>query len=180
MDVSDKNNNLVQKELDKYKFKLVFNRETTIENLLKIKKILDDIECKFYPGFGTFLGMYREKNIIVNDSDSDLIVFEDGYDKILKNLHLFLAADLKILRNNSGSILSFHRNDNYTDIYPFYFRNNIYQNGGYKLDLIHIEKESYLDLFGVKWLVFSEPEKYLEGRYGPDWRIPTPGRCADG
>jgi hypothetical protein len=159
-------------------FTVKFDVNTTIENLCSIKKILDQIKCDFYPAFGTFLGMYRDKNIISYDYDSDLIVFEAGYKLILKNLLKFEQEKFCIFRHDGGSILSFFRNNNYTDIYPFYFVNQMFQNGGYKLHPKHIAQVRYLIMFGTTWKVFDYPEEYFENCYGKDWKIPTTSKPA--
>lgn len=162
-------------------FVLSFNVETTIENLKSIKSILDSIQCTFYPGFGTFLGMYRDKAIIPWDHDSDLIVFgEIQYKKILTNFQKFDNAGFAILRNDSGSIISFGKNKNYTDIYPFYLVNNVWQNGGYHIHPKQIEDAVYLNIFDRDWLVFKYPEEYLLNCYGKTWKEPIKGRCAQG
>ena len=48
----------------------------TTQNLLDIKRVLDKKGIPFWLMFGTFLGAYREGNIISFDDDSDLAIFD--------------------------------------------------------------------------------------------------------
>lgn len=161
------------------KFDLKWDKEKTIENLLDLKKILEELNCDFYPGFGTFLGMYRNNDIIDWDYDSDIIVIGNDYQTIEDNFAKFAIKGFDVVRHDP-MILSFRRNKNYTDIYPFYFKDGIYRspNGTYTFYPFHIQIEKTMECFGTTWKIFDYPEIYLSERYGDDWMTPKEGEAA--
>ena len=161
------------------KFNLKWDVDKSVENLLDIKKILEELNCDFYPAFGTFLGMYREKNLIEWDYDTDIIVIGDDYNTIKDNFGKFNMIGFDIIRCDS-MILSFRRNNNYTDIYPFYLKDGLYRNlnGMYTFYPFHLQNTTKIECFDTTWNIFSYPEIYFLERYSEDWMTPKEGSPA--
>lgn len=162
------------------KFKIEWDVDSSIKNIVDIKRILEELSCDFYPAFGTFLGMYREKNLIEWDYDTDFIVIENDYEMINDNLGKFNCAGFDVIRRDN-MILSLRRNNNYTDIYPFYLKEGLYRNpnGVYTFYPIHVQgDDNYMECFGLEWKIFNYPEIYLSERYGDDWGTPIEGKQA--
>ena len=62
----------------------VNKRIPIITNL--IKKVSSVADCKLVLLYGTLLGQYRNNSIICYDYDADIGVFEEDYDKIVRNI----------------------------------------------------------------------------------------------
>jgi len=73
----------------------VNKRIPIITNL--IKKVSSVADCKLVLLYGTLLGQYRNNSIICYDYDADIGVFEEDYDKIVRNI-------IKEFGNNNGII----------------------------------------------------------------------------
>jgi len=162
------------------KFKIEWNIEESIKNILDIKKILESLNCDFYPAFGTFLGMYRDGNLIEWDYDTDIVILGHDYEILNNNIGKFNADGFDIIKKDN-MIISFRRNRNYTDIYPFHLKDGLWRNpnGVYTFYPIHAMKDNYMDCFGVTWKIFNYPDIYFSERYGDDWKTPIEGKQAE-
>eukprot|EP00877_Chromochloris_zofingiensis_P004134 jgi/Chrzof1/13721/Cz08g09150.t1 len=62
-------------------------RRRSLRHLLcTVAPVLDDLGVPYWADFGTLLGMYREKDIILHDNDVDIVVFNPDWDMLLAKL----------------------------------------------------------------------------------------------
>eukprot|EP00878_Enallax_costatus_P002582 GHUV01002764.1.p1 GENE.GHUV01002764.1~~GHUV01002764.1.p1 ORF type:complete len:300 (+),score=73.73 GHUV01002764.1:902-1801(+) len=62
-------------------------RRRNLRHLVKqVAPVLDDLGVQYFADFGTLLGMYREKDIILYDNDADFVVLNPDWDTLLETL----------------------------------------------------------------------------------------------
>lgn len=62
-------------------------RRRNLRHLVRhVSPVLDDLGVQYWADFGTLLGMYREKDIILHDNDADLVVLNPDWDWLLEAL----------------------------------------------------------------------------------------------
>jgi len=137
------------------------------------------IDYNWFVGFGTALGLYRDKNTIPKDTDIDICILETDQDRIVKIKELFSELVRFSVDNDKIQQLCFQGKDRVLiDICFFYpvadDLVNIGESGTYvdKKDII-----GDIQFIDTKYgkLPFPEHiEKYLEWRYG-DWQTPKYG-----
>lgn len=142
----------------------------SLSNLKIIFEILDEIEVEYFVFFGTLLGVIRNKNLIEHDTDTDIFI-----KKISKIQINYLSKRLK--ENNfdkfrhTSEIISYKRNNEYTDLYLFKLSNDCFRCHGFNIPVKYVEN---LKSIRVKGLNFRVPKKYkqcLDLLYGIDWKI---------
>lgn len=154
------------KQIDKAKAK---------ENLILLKKILDEHHLRFMLAFGTVLGAMREHDFITHDEDIDLIMLMKDRDRIYDLLFVLRDNGFEVIRHENRGFLSIMRNGEYID---FYFFHDYPEHPGYMLccqDLYYkddLEHPELIDFLGTQFYVPRNPEKYLKFNYGENWRTP--------
>ncbi|WP_136808594.1 hypothetical protein [Desulfosediminicola flagellatus] len=161
-----------------------FDKHVAIENLVLARNILNTLNVGHWLTDGTLLGYYRENDFLSHDIDIDLGCFINDYtDEII---HQFISSGWRIIhifgRREIGFELSFCRKDIQLDIFFFYKDKDTFWHGAWK----QTEKGSNLikyvyDRFELREIEFkaekfyipNETEKYIETKYGPDWRKPV-------
>ena len=68
------------------------------ENLLLLKKILNNNDVSFILAFGTLLGAVREHDFISHDEDIDLIMFKKDMPKFLSLLFILRENGFDVVR----------------------------------------------------------------------------------
>lgn len=148
-----------------------------------LKKIIDlfkkyDIN-NWFIGYGTLLGIIRNKNCIDGDDDIDILCDKNDYDKIkslLENEGFKLFYGYGI--NNSRNIIKTYDTEEYSSI-DFYMC-KIDENGNYgdlweKVIWTNCYKESKLIEYNWNNRILYIPNNYetkLINRYGENWKIP--------
>jgi phosphorylcholine metabolism protein LicD len=158
--------------------KLKFNKNSAKNLLIDVNNILrtNGIDC--FIVFGTLLGAYRDQDIIEHDKDVDMAIVGESEGECFKDIVLqgeFLKHGILLAKNPRKYTLI--RGDHYIDIYHYVetsdgdFRSRITPHANYKL-----KKEDFplqeIDFLDQKFLTVNNIERYLEERYGDNWRVP--------
>ena len=147
------------------------------ENLLLLKKILNNNDVSFILAFGTLLGAVREHDFISHDEDIDLIMFKKDMPKFLSLLFILRKNGFEVVRYEPRGFLSIMRKGEYIDFYFFddypknkalcYCCRDMYSKKRF-------EDTTEIEFLGDKFQVPRDYEKYLEFYYGSNWRTPIP------
>jgi len=160
------------------------------EALEKAVRILEEEKIKWWLEAGTCLGAIREKDFISHDPDIDIGIAPGNlkhWDKLKKR---FLDAGFEFYKEwrwgRKKIELSFRWKGIKVDLFFFFKKGNIWWHGAFgpgpsgKYDkfLPHVfpaelfEELEEILFRNIRCFVPSPPEKYLEHRYGKDWRVP--------
>ena len=144
-------------------------------NLLDLKKILDEHKVKFLIMHGTLLGAIREQKFIKHDIDIDTRTFDER--GLINTIPALDKAGLKLCRYEKNLIYSFIKDGIYIDVYivnklqglirPFYVKylNRIIPRKYFR----HTKK---MDFLGESFNIPSHSIELLEFWYGKNWRTP--------
>lgn len=144
-------------------------------------KIFNENNIDYYIDYGTLLGIYREKDIILDDNDVDICVFDtqEFHDKIPKMKKEFKNKNLVIEKQNWSAYRVYYP--------PFRYFCDIYlvrQEGDIIKDAVTPKSDIPMSMVGNKSIIKWEgvdvkcPEKIhdlLVFRYGEDYMIPKRG-----
>ena len=161
------------------------NQALATSCLFGIKKVFDSLNIKFYPKYGTLLGMIREQNFIKGDNDIDLTMFATDWCsdlpewlKLIGYKHCFTTFKGKIpvqvslirgkIRADIGLLYYYPPENTYVKL-----NKRLYDKWNC-IPAIHFQGEHFIDFLGRKFRIYNKSEILLENWYGPDWRIPTP------
>ena len=166
----------------------IINKQIAISNLSEITEILDTYNIQHWLTDGTLLGMIRENDFLNHDNDTDLAVCARTFDPLA--LEDLFEAGFILERFFGCPDESFEftvsRGGVLTDFFFFYevgvaekVRHSAYfefdedEMSARRLDYVY---ESFT-LTGVSWKslscnIPSNPEKYLEQKYGSSWTSP--------
>lgn len=144
------------------------------ENLLAIREILFLHCIPFWLYAGTFLGAYRDGDIIPFDHDSDLAIFlEDVYNLIVA-VDDFRSQKFKIDFTSWGAIAT--RNNEQTDIFFLKLKGDKRIWRGIEYDAVDFQTFNAVTFLDKQWRIVDNPEKWLRYTYGQDWRTPLEGK----
>jgi lipopolysaccharide cholinephosphotransferase len=141
------------------------------ENLLLLKKVMDQAGIHFGLAFGTLLGAIRDGAFIPWDEDVDVFIVEEDLDDFLCLLPVLRDAGLPLVRHEKD-LYSLMRGDDYIDVYIFrkFLGRRSCIAGSFDSSFVKFtETRQFL---GVDFNVPPNPERFLETIYGNDWRIP--------
>jgi len=144
-------------------------------------KIFNENNVDYYIDYGTLLGIYREKDIILDDNDVDICVFDtqEFHDKIPKMKKEFKKKNLVIEKQTWSAYRVYYP--------PFRYFCDIYlvrQEGDIIKDAVTPKLDIPMSMVGSKIIIKWEdvdvkcPEKIhdlLVFRYGEDYMIPKRG-----
>lgn len=64
--------------------------------IAEVCPVLDSLGVPYWADFGTLLGMYREKDVILHDNDADIVVLQPDWDLLALQLRERLPPHLKV------------------------------------------------------------------------------------
>jgi len=166
---------LVPRELlqTMYKGKFIPGRIANIsiieKNLLDTKKVLDEIEVKFWLGFGTLLGVFREGRIMPWDEDADLIIFNEDRIKVFENRQKF--ADLGFKMGYMNYEITLYRDGEHIDLVCFQKVDNVCGFLKWTYSMRHFIIHNHVWFLGECWRIPSFTELFLERTF-KDWKVP--------
>jgi phosphorylcholine metabolism protein LicD len=145
-------------------------------SLLKVNKVLNDLEINYSVGRGTLLGIYRDHAFIKGDNDIDIDIFDDRY---LYDIASIMPFDLVMTTIINGKYQQLVMRDNETGVLiDFWF----YENRG--SEYVYRNEHGYFSLperkvKNVGKIVFEnnslhsfDPEWYCRYWYGENWKNP--------
>ena len=144
--------------------------------------ILNKIGVKWYFGFGTAIGLYRDKDFVPRDTDVDIIILADDKTPIKEIIEIFESEYhyiRSVTRDGKQMQSAFQGEDGYIVDICFFWDDGedliSYCGGGLWRD----DKETIGNLQNIKtkYGIFPFPEHiedYLKTRYG-DWKTPKHG-----
>jgi hypothetical protein len=133
---------------------------------------------------GTLLGYYREGDFIAHDDDVDVAYFSsctspEQVKEELKGIVFDMISDgydIKLARK--PGFFKPRVNGFWFDVFPMWFdrdclwmMNTTRQRAGPDM-ILPVERATFR---GVEVYVPRDVERYIEGEYGPNWRVPDPG-----
>ena len=171
-------------------FLLPYKHIIAIHTLINFLKILKLKEFNFFLIGGTLLGAVRQKAFAGRPTDIDLGIKEDQFQQLLDAIPL-------LIKHGASYVRGLPR-DNYNQLQVFFphvqliditvYRKKIIgqkemwtgeaQNldgkemNGIDLPIENLENLSTAELYGKTFLVPSNPEEYLEKKFGKNWRKP--------
>jgi hypothetical protein len=130
--------------------------------------------------YGTLLGVHRDGRLIPGDDDVDLGFATTAGDPLeakaqaLEVVHALLAASHDVAIKRRGGLFLLHLEDIPFSVYPLWFADG--RTWGHTS--IVADREDFVParevvLGGFPLLVPRRPEVFLEGTYGPGWRVPS-------
>lgn len=160
-------------------------KQVVFRNLLDANSILNSLGIRCWLTDGTLLGFFREKDLIEHDRDVDLGVrIEDYTDGIIPEFGK-QGFELKYVlgEKRQGLELSFIRAGAKVDLFFFYREGDRMWHGawqgidkGRKRNLIKYYYDAFdlreAEFLGEKFFVPADTLKYIETKYGRDWRTP--------
>lgn len=149
------------------------NLDAAKQNLLDLKKVLDDSGVKFGLIYGTLLGAYRENNFIKHDYDTDLYVLEEDKLNLLDTLPKLIKIGFEVGRYD-GLLLSLVRDEEYIDFYFFRKSNLFYRKNtvGLTAKAKYLENTKPYNFLGESFEIPEKVESFLVELYGKTWKIP--------
>lgn len=146
------------------------------EFLLDFKHVLDKHNLKFWLIWGTALGAFRDGRIIPYDHDMDTAILYDDRRKLLDCTPDLIKAGITpwtIGVQPDGLWFRFGQGKCFIDVVLFRKIGDEYRCMKWGMEPQWVETEKRISFLGEAFLIPSEPEKYLESKYGIDWRTPT-------
>lgn len=152
------------------------DEEVIINNLIDVNNTCKEFNVKCWLQDGTLLGLIRDNKLIEWDNDADMACHgSDWNPKILDELK---KKGFRIegrpgigprmtRRNNSVDIFLYRTEDNGLWSWSAFKKRTEYRFDMPPFNLI--EKE----FWGEKFLIPEDPEKWLEIKYGKNWRTPV-------
>lgn len=152
-------------------------------NLSAVKNILDKYNIKWCLSAGTLLGAVRDNELILNDYDDDLWIFDTISNDLIDDL---INDNFRICRYEGSYVLSIIRDGAPID---FCFRNQIYE-GIYntlspRLNVFNESVKFYenmksINLRGIDYPIPNHVERYLNFFYFETWKTPIPNGLSRG
>jgi hypothetical protein len=133
---------------------------------------------------GTLLGYYREGDFIAHDDDMDVAYFssctspEDVKEELKKAVFGMISDGYDIKLARKPGFFKPRVNGFWFDVFPMWFDQNCLwmmnttrQRAGPDI-ILPVQAATFR---GVEVYVPRNIERYIEGEYGPNWRVPDPG-----
>lgn len=155
-----------------------YKHDTFVEciNLLK------DNEMYFRVTDGTILGIYRDRSLIAHDNDIDVDAIIKDDQVIKKLINSFSHKNYKIGRivyrhDKIQQIVFYNLNEDIFDILFWWEDNNVLYNFSEKgyvrtQDTYYFNNLSQVEFLGLQIPAPFDLDKWLELRYGEDWKTP--------
>lgn len=151
-------------------------------NLFTAVDVLENLSIKYSVVFGTLLGIYRDGELIEHDTDSDLAVWVEDENKMIK-LVKDLEGEQLMLTRFDGKILSFTRGGDYIDLYLYRAKEN-------SSNVLHgipcygtlttkdFDNSNTVTFHNRNLTCVHDPEEYFQKLYGSDWKTPIKDKHA--
>ena len=165
-------------ETIKYKNRVLYdhkpiNKPIAFDNLITLKRVLDEAKIDFLLIAGTLLGAVRENDFISHDEDIDLAFLIENKQKVIDILPRIIAEGFLIARYDKRNLLSIIRNNEYIDFYFFKKDEEILRRcNGWLIPAKFLEKTTYFDFKGESFSVPADYIEYLKYEYGTSWNTP--------
>jgi hypothetical protein len=156
-------------------FKPKFTEDSLNETLLTISKLLNDEEFdNWFIGYGTLLGIIRNKSCINNDDDIDIIIDITNKTKILSIIDKY---NFKITMNEDN-FLQISASDN-SPLIDFYLCDMNDKENTFNDTWDHILWTNCKPILKIDWKnstlnIPNTPEIKLNNMYGNNWMTPDP------
>lgn len=150
------------------------NKEVVFDNLLVLRKVMDEVHINFQLAYGTLLGACREHDIIDHDEDIDLAFLEEDRLNFFDTLPELIDRGFRIARWDRRGCMSIIRNGEYLDLYFFKkVSEKVRGCSGNLMPSVFLEESSYMDFKGHQFLAPKDWKGFLEFEYGKKWNIPV-------
>ena len=159
------------------------NIQQSTSNLLTTVDIFEHLEVKYCIVFGTLLGIYRDGNLIEHDTDTDIAVWIDNEEELIKIVEKMEENNLMITRIEP-KLISFTRGGDYIDIYMYRKQDensnelNCIKTYG-TMTPADFSKNNTVSFNNREFVCPVNPEVYFQKLYGSDWRTPIKGKHAN-
>ena len=152
-------------------------------NLFTTVDVLENLNIKYSVVFGTLLGIYRDNQLIEHDTDSDLAVWVEDENKIIKLIKGLENKQLMLTRFNEN-ILSFTRGGDYIDLYMYRSKENNSNvlhciHGLGTLTTMDFDNSNTITFHNRNLTCVNDPEGYFQKLYGSDWKTPIKDKHAN-
>ena len=178
--------NITLEEWYQIKSNYISTKVPTPDVLAKIFKevysIILELSIKAWVVAGTLLGVIRENQFIEGDDDIDLHMFEKDFVDHMQELKIKFIEQGYIVRLQDGKNpkMSLFKHGFMVGIAGLKEQGDWLTRPIQKYPKHLFLNEQYVEFCGLRCLIPSPPEKYLEHVYGPSWKIPTkesPASC---
>lgn len=156
----------------------LIDKDKALDNLILVKKILDENNVPFQLAYGTLLGAVREKGFIDHDEDIDLNILEEDKQKFIDTLPLLMREGFKVARYDRRGLMSIIRNGEYIDFYFFSsYNEELRICSGMICPRIFLEQISPMMFYGSDYMAPTDFEGFLRFEYGNNWMTPVQWNC---
>lgn len=142
--------------------------------------ILSGLQIPFFLAFGTCLGAVRDQRFIPHDDDVDIGLLATDRRRVVLAINggWFSEKEMLVIRE-TDHLISVEFHGQYLDMYFFERGPECYNCSFYQIAHEHLDDglDSW-PFMGMDLHVPKNVEKYLESRYGPNWRTPEFGKHA--
>lgn len=157
----------------------------------ELHRILCEENIIYFFDMGTLLGIIRNSTLIRHDTDLDIAILQLEYKPtdfirrmqnhgfIVDSVYYVGDRIVEISLKKSGIKVDFNfyytENEHYICYLLYSDPQKEYKSNELNVVKLYCDKfagTKLLELSGIKIQIPSEPEKYLEQRYGENWRIP--------
>lgn len=149
------------------------DKAVALENLRRLKDLLDSTGVEFQIAYGTLLGAIRGNDFIDHDEDIDLILLAERKQELMDLLPAMIQEGFQIARYDRRGLLSIIRQGVYVDFYFFEKRpGGVGYCGGLLCPAELLEETTD---FVFKGLNVKIPARYVDFfvfEYGEDWQTP--------
>jgi phosphorylcholine metabolism protein LicD len=155
------------------------------EILWYLADLFEEQEIPYWVDFGTLLGAIRGGRSIPHDTDGDLCLFMEHREKVLSlkdrvRKDGFALNYIKPAKPEDTHIKVCRSKKNFMIVDLFFWTHDL-KNKVYRSDGLNepksfpdwwLEKKEKIILFDKEMWAPREPDKFLEMRFGSDWRVP--------
>lgn len=150
------------------------DKEQATENLLLLKKFLDEHNVNFGLIAGTLLGAVREHDFISHDEDIDIFILGEQKQRFLSLLHKIRENGFQVARYDRRGLLSIIRKGEYIDMYFFEKHCDGIRNCcGWCVPEVFLTDTTHLEFKGELFVVPKDYIGFLEYEYGYNWMTPV-------